>query len=125
MAKLRNSIFVERSGLVIESPRDLAACRIAMRVKDAIPAVRAFQRKQKFRSFTIELNAPLDQFLNRARTFLNQNANGLPIAQAGAGDHRVLLVEFDFVVVAESGRDPALRVFGRGFSKTIFGDHQD
>ena len=108
---------------MIQSPRDLASCRIAMRVKDAVPAMCSLERKQKFRSFSIELNAPFDQSLNRSRSFLNQNANGFPIAKAGAGDHRILLVQFDFVLVAESGRDPALRVFRGRLSKTIFGDH--
>ena len=66
---------------MIKRARDLAAGGIAVRVQDAIAAVRAFEREQQFGAFAIELDAPLDQFLNRGRAFLHENANGVAIAR--------------------------------------------
>ena len=33
-------------------------------------------------------------------------------------------MELYFIVIAERGGDAALRIFGRGFAKTVFGNHQ-
>ena len=96
---------------MVERARNLAAGGIAVRVQHAAAAVRAFAGEQQAAALTIELGAPVDQLVNRRRPFLHQCAHGPRVAQAVAGDQRVLLVQFDLVVVAQRGGDSALRVF--------------
>ena len=59
------------------------------------------------------------------RPLFDQRVNGRAVAQAVAGEQRVLLVQFHLVVVAQRDRDATLRVFGRGFAEAVLGDDQD
>ena len=95
-----------------------------MRVQDAAAAVRAFAREQELRSFTIECCAIFDELLNGGRSFFHQHAHGFRIAQAIARCQRVLLVEFNIVVVAESGSDASLRVYRRRFAEAVLGQDE-
>ena len=73
----------------------------------------------------VELGAPLDQLLNRAGAFFNQDVHGRAEAQPVAGSERVLLMQRHFIVVAERHRHAALRVFGGRLLKAVLGDHQN
>ena len=67
----------------------------------------------------IELRAPLDELLDAHRTFFDEDARGVRVAEAVAGDERVLQVEADFVLIAERDRDAALSVL-----RVRFGEFQ-
>ena len=54
----------KRRGLAVERLRDFAAGGIAMRMQNAIAAVRAFARKREMAAFAIERGAPLDQLFD-------------------------------------------------------------
>ena len=73
----------------------------------------------------VEFRAPFDQLLDGGGAFLHQGAHGGAVAQAVAGGQGILLVQFHFVVVAQSDGDPTLGVLGRGFPETVLGDDQD
>jgi hypothetical protein len=114
----------QRTGLVVERSRDLAPGGIAVRVQDAVAAVRALAGECQLAARAVEGGAPLDQFLNRRRTLFHQGAHGDGVAQAVAGIQRVLFMQLDLVVVTEGDGDATLRVFGGGFPKAFLGHHQ-
>ena len=104
---------------MVQSARDLAPRRIAMRMQHPVAAVRAFSREGQPGSLAVELRAPLDELPNRRGSFLHQGAHRRTVAEAVSRVQRVLLVQFDLVVVAQSDGDPALRIFGGGFPEAV------
>ena len=70
----------ERRGLLIKRARDFVAGGIAVRMKNAAAAMRAFAGKDEFRAFAVrlavELGAPANQFLNSGRSFFDQRVHG-------------------------------------------------
>ena len=98
---------------------------IAVRVQHAVAAVRALPGERELRPFAVELRAPGDQLLDRARPFFHQGPHRRAVAKAVARVERVLLVEFHFVVVAQGHRNPALGVFGGRLLKALLGQHED
>ena len=76
----------QRRGFAIQRARDLAAGGIAVRVQNAVAAVRAFAREGELAALAVELRAPLDQLLNRGRALFHQRVHRGAIAQAVAGD---------------------------------------
>lgn len=96
-----------------------------MRVKNAIPAVGSFAGEQEFSAFAIKGRAPLDEALDDGRPFFNQSTDGCDVTETITGHDGVVLVELDFIVIAESGGNSALRVFGRGLVQAVFRDYQN
>ena len=94
-------------------------------MQNAAAAVSGFPRESQAHAIAIELRAPLDQLLDGSRTFLHQRVDGLPVAQPGAGGDGVLLVQPDFVVIAQRDGDSALRILRGGFAQAVFRHHQD
>ncbi len=92
--------FAEATRLLIECACNLPPGGIAMRVQNAVAAVRAFARERKPLPFAIELRAPVDQLLNRGRAFFHQRADSLAVAESIARIERVLLMQRHLVVVA-------------------------
>ena len=118
---LKGDIF-ERGGLAAKSARDFAAGGIAMRVQDAVAAVRAFAREQEARSFAIEAVPQSMSCSMAAGASSTSVRTAVRVAEAVAGDESVLLVKLDFIVIVERDGDAALRVLGRGFAQAVFGD---
>jgi len=94
-------------------------------VKDTISAVCAFASEGEFRAFAIELRPPLDEFLDALGSILDQHSRRFRIAEAIAGVERVLLVEADFVFVAEGYGNSALRPCSGGIAEIGFGEDQN
>ena len=78
-------------------------------------------RREPLRS---NCGAPLDELLDGGGAFFHQGADGGMVAKAVAGLESVLLVQLDFVVVAEGYGDAALGVFGGRFAEALLGDYQ-
>ena len=95
-----------------------------MRVQNAGPAVRRFARERQLRAGAIEFGPPLDQLRDVLRTFFHQQRNGFGAAQSVAGLDGVLLVQADFVFVAEGHRDAALRPGRGGIAQIGLGQDQ-
>jgi hypothetical protein len=93
-------------------------------MQHAIAAVRAFARKQQLRAFAIERGAPLDQPLDCTRALLYKSADRLLITQSVTCDYRVVFVQLDLVVIAESRGNSALSVLGRRFAQGILRDNE-
>jgi 3-dehydroquinate synthase len=84
-----------------------------------------FAGKQQVGATPIKRGTPLNELFNDGWPFFNQRPNCFEIAKAISRHQRVLLMQFYFVVIAQGGRDSALRVFGRGFSQTVFGNDEN
>ena len=54
-----------------QRPPDLRPRGIAMRVENAIAAVRALARQHQLATFAVEVRAPAKQFLDPQRAFLH------------------------------------------------------
>ena len=91
-----------------------------MRVQDSIARMGAFASKQQIGTFAVEGCSPFDQLLDEGGSFFDERADGFEIAEAIAGNERVLLMQLHFVVVAEGNRDAALRVLRGGFAQAVF-----
>lgn len=112
-------------GFVVEGAGDLAAGGIAVGVKHAGARVGAFAGEKKLGAIAVELDAPLDEFLNASGAFLDEGVDGFGRAESIAGGEGVGFVEADLVVVAEGDGDTALGVGGRRFFESILGDDED
>src|SRR5579864_3109213 len=104
-------------GLGEEGAKDFASCGIAVRVKNAIAAVRAFAAEGQLGAIAIKLRSPCDQLFNTLGSIFHQDPGGFGIAQAIARVERVLQVQADFIFVAEGGSNSAL-----GKLRVRFGD---
>jgi hypothetical protein len=114
----------QRGSFLIKGTGDFMPCGISVRMQDAIAAVRALAGENELRSLAIEFRAPLDQLLNRGRRFLHEQVDRLHVAEAVAGIDRILLMQFDAVIIIQCGRNSALRIFGRRFSQRVFCNHE-
>ena len=70
----------------------------------------AFPGECQVQAFTVELGTPFDELLNRGGAFFYEYADRFRITQPIAGRNRVLLVEFDIVLVAQCNGDATLSV---------------
>ena len=95
-----------------------------MCVQDAPAAVRALLRERERCALAIERRAPLDQLLDRRGTFFDQRVHGTAVAQAVTRRHGVLLVQIDFIVIAERNGDATLGVFRGRFVQGVLGNNQ-
>ncbi len=89
----------QRSRLTVERTGDFPARGIAVRVKDAVAAVRSFPREGKFRPLAVEFDSPVYELLDRRRAFFGKNADRLLVTKTVARRHGVLFVEVNFVVI--------------------------
>ena len=94
-------------------------------MQHAAAAVGALAGEGQAGALAVEFRAPRDQLLDGRRPFFHQRVHRGAVAQTVAGVERVLLVQRDFVVVAERHGDAALGVFRAGFAKAFLGDHQN
>ena len=76
---LKGYVF-ERSGFAPKRAGNLAAGGIAVRVQNAIAAVRAFASKQEPCSFAIKCGSPFDELLDGGGRFFDQGAHGFGVA---------------------------------------------
>ena len=95
-----------------------------MRVQHAVARVRALAGEGQLFAGAVELRAPFDEPLDRARPLLHEHAHRFAVAEAVARGERVLLVERHFVVVAERHGDAALRVLRGRFAQRVFRHHE-
>jgi hypothetical protein len=96
-----------------------------MRVKNAVTRVRALAAEHELGAFAVKLGAPADQLFDDRGAFFHQRVHGGLVAQAVARHQRVLLMQLHFVVIAQRGRDPALRVLRTRFLPIALGEHED
>jgi 3-dehydroquinate synthase len=85
----------------VESAQDLASRRVPGSVQNPAAAMHAFVGEGQFGAVTIEFRAPLNEFFDTLRGFLQQRFDGVGIAQAIACAERVLQMKMDFVFVTE------------------------
>ena len=115
---------LQSAGLQKESSADLAACRVAVRVQNAIAAMGAFPGESNLGPGPVELGAPLNQFLDALRPFFNQDAGGLCVAQTIARLECIVEMNADFVIIAEGCGDAPLRILGVGLCNFALGETQ-
>src|SRR5438477_4808829 len=108
-----------------ESAADFASGGIAMRVENTGAAVSGFAGESEFGAGAIEFSAPFDKLGDVLRTFFNQERDGFRAAQAVTGRERVLLVETNFVLIAECYSDAALRPGCGGITESGFCEDQN
>src|SRR5690242_6094127 len=94
-------------------------------MKHPAAAVSAFAGEEQASSFAIKGCSPFDELFDSSRTFFDERAYSFDIAESVTGQDRILLVEFDLIIVAESDRDSALCIFGRRLAQAVFGDDQN
>jgi hypothetical protein len=121
-AKMKMRDFV-RSGE--KGAADLASGGIAVRMEDAGTAVRGFAGESEFGSGAIELGAPFNELGDVAGTFFYNESYRFRPAKSITGIEGVLLVEADFVFVAERYGDAALRPGGGRVTEGGFGKDQN
>ena len=93
-----------------------------MGMQYTVAAMGAFPGEGNLGARAIELGAPLDQLFDAHRTFFHQDAGCRLVTQSVAGFQRVVEMQADFVVVAERGRDAALRVLRVRFGDFTLGE---
>ena len=71
----------------------------------------------------VERHAELRQPLDRRRRAFDDELDGRPVVEPGAGDHRVLDMAVERVARLEHRRHPALRPGGRAFVEPALGEH--
>ena len=97
-----------------------------MSVQNAIATVRALAREREAAvTLTVERRTPIDQLLNGRWTLLDQGVDSGVVAESVAGIDGVLLMQLDFVFVAQDDGDSALRIFGRRLAEAVFSDDED
>src|SRR6266568_1370506 len=84
----------------IERALNFTASGIAVRMKNAIAAVRAFTSKGQLSAFAIELRSPRDQFFDAPRGIFHQYPCRFWIAKTIARIQGILQMQTDFVFVA-------------------------
>src|SRR3954463_13058670 len=107
------------SRLGIQGTQDFAPGRIAMRVQDAVSAMRAFPGEGQLGPIPIELGTPLNELFDAAGPFLDQNLGRLRVTQSIAGGESVLQVQADFIFIAERSGDSTLSPVRRGISHLL------
>jgi len=91
-------------------------------VEDAGTAVSGFAGEGELGAGTINFGAPYDELGNVPGAFFDEESNGIWVAETVAGGEGVLLVEADFVFVAESDGGATAGVGGGGFGEIGFGE---
>src|SRR5215470_210446 len=92
-----------------QSPADLTPSRITVRMENPRAAVRRLARESQLRAGAIELRAPFNQLRDVLGAFLDQKSDRILSAQPIPCVDGVLLMQADFVFVAECHGYSALR----------------
>ncbi len=101
---------------------------VAVGVDDAGEAVTPFEAEGEVvgvAGLFVEVGAPGEEFENALGTFLDDDVDGLGVAEAGAADEGVVDVRFDAVGGLEDGGDAALGVPGVGLVEGVLGEDED
>ena len=104
---------------------DFAAGGFAVGVEDAGATVSGFTGESEFGAGAIKFGAPFDELGDVLGAFFDEESDSVGAAEAVAGIDGVLLVEADFVFVAEGDGDAALGVGSGGFGETGLGEDED
>ncbi len=115
----------KRTRFFAQRAHNLAASRIAIRVKNAIAAVSAFASKQELGAFPIESGSPFDETLDGGRSFFDERSYCFDIAKAVAGHNCVVLVELYFIIIVEGGSDTALRILGGRLLQAVLSNDEN
>src|SRR5215510_15317547 len=91
-----------------QSSADFAAGGVTVRVQNARPTVCGFAREGKLRAGAVEFGAPFDELRDVFRAFFDEKRDGFGSAQTVSGIDSVLLMQADFVFIAEGDGDAAL-----------------
>jgi 3-dehydroquinate synthase len=95
-------------------------------MKHAPGTVGRFHREREFSiRCAVELNSPGDQFAHEPRPILDENLDGVRIAQAITGGDRVGRVQLRRVTRADRRRNAPLRVTGVAFAGSAFCEDED
>ncbi len=102
-------------------PFDLAARRIG-RVHDAVRRMPSFPAEMQAPVPLRKLGSQRHQLLDPLRTFLDDEADDLGVAQARAGLERVIDVTLEGILGRHHGRDAALRIVGVRLDRLLLRD---
>ena len=109
-----------------QGPLDLRAGGVAAGVRDPVAEVAALAGQRQLAGLgVVEDRAQRDQLADRVRPLGHQHPDRLLVADAGAGDERVVQVLVGGVAGTECGGDPALGPLGRARGEEVLGDHHD
>lgn len=112
-------------GKLDEGAADFRTGGVAVGVEDARAGVRAFACAEKLAVIAIEACAPLDEFGNTLRTFLNEDFCGGAIDETVAGCDGVFKMECCVAFIFTGYGDAALCVEGVGLGHGFFGGDKD
>ena len=91
----------------------------------AAAAMCALTGEGDLRSGAVEFRAPLDQFFDPRRTFLDEYPRGVLIHQAVTGLQCVFQVKPDFIFIAQRSRNSALCVLCIGLGDFLLRKAED
>ncbi len=113
------------AGRLGQGARDLAAGGVAAGVQHARDRVRALPAQHDLAVDAVEVGAHLEELAHPVRALVHEHLDGLLVAEAGAGAHRVLEVQLGRVGLAEGGGDAALGEEGGGVVEAALGEQAD
>ena len=91
---------------------------------DAAVAVAALAGQRELAVLLVELGAPADQLVDLLRRLADDHLDDLAVAQAGAGDERVLDVVLEAVLRRQHAGDAALGVGAVALLDAVLGDDE-
>ena len=103
----------------------LEAGGVPQGVNDAAMAVPAFARQGEMAFLLVELGAEADQVADLLRGLAHHHLDDVAMAQAAAGDHRVLDVVLEAILRRQHAGDAALSVGAVALLDTVLGDDED
>jgi len=103
-----------------EGSANFASGGVAMRVENARAAVSGLTSEGEFGTGAIEFGAPFDELRDVFWTFFDKERDSFGAAEAVASVEGVLLVETNFVLIAERDSDTALCPRCRGIAEIRF-----
>ena len=109
-----------------QGPLDLRPGRVTARVRDPVAVVAALAGEREHAVVVVvEVRPERDQLAHGLGALGHQDARGLGVAPAGAGDQGVALVLLGGVPGTERRGDAALGPLGRARRQHVLGDDQD
>ena len=87
--------------------------------------MRAFLREREVAVLLVEVRAEANELLHPVRPFVHEHVDGFRVAQARAGEQRILVMEFGLVVVREDGGDASLRIASIAVEERLLRDHKN
>jgi hypothetical protein len=113
-----------------QRPANLAARCIAIRMQNAVSAVRPFACQHQLARMlagrmAIKVRIPLQQLFHPRGTLFDQHARRDWLRQAVARGERVFQVQLDVLCPADSYRDSTLRILRVRFAKRFLRHHEN